>query len=57
LAFEDGSVQKLEAGDSAFIPGGYIHNETDASNDFDVLEISIPAKLETVAVDAPAGLE
>ncbi len=56
LAFEDGRTIRFEAGDSAMIPGGLRHNELKASDDFEVLEISVPAKMETVACDPPPGL-
>jgi quercetin dioxygenase-like cupin family protein len=56
VAFEDGSQHRLGAGGSMFIPGGYRHNEIASSADFDLLEMSIPAQLETVPCDPPDGL-
>ncbi|WCT74528.1 cupin domain-containing protein [Sphingomonas naphthae] len=53
MQFEDGSVLRLERGDSALIPGGYKHNELDISEDFDVLEVTVPAVIETRPCDIP----
>lgn len=50
---EDGSTLRLDAGDTGFIPGGYKHAEIDISEDFDVLEVSVPADLGTVPCDPP----
>lgn len=50
---EDGSTLRLEAGDTGFIPGGYKHAEIDISEDFDTLEVSVPADLGTVPCDPP----
>ena len=55
LAFEDGSKCRLEAGDSCFIPGGVKHNEIGASDDLEILEVSLPGEIGTVPVDPPAG--
>ena len=55
LEFEDGSNCRLEAGDSVFIPGGMRHQETRTSDDLEILEVSVPADMGTVAVDAPAA--
>jgi len=55
LAFADGTV-RLEPGDSIYIPGGVAHNETAPSDTFDLLEISIPAKMDTEPCDPPAGM-
>ena len=55
LAFADGTVH-LEPGDSIYIPGGVPHNETGTSDTFDLIEISIPAKMETEPCDPPAGM-
>jgi mannose-6-phosphate isomerase-like protein (cupin superfamily) len=54
LEFEDGTNCRLEAGDSVFIPGGMLHQETRTSDDLEILEISVPAEMGTVAVDPPA---
>ncbi|MDE0780912.1 MAG: cupin domain-containing protein [Alphaproteobacteria bacterium] len=55
LAFADGTV-RLESGDSIYIPGGVAHNETETSDTFDLIEISIPAKMDTEPCDPPAGM-
>jgi len=55
LAFEDGSKCRLEAGDSCFIPGGVKHNEIGTSDDLEILEVSLPGEIGTVAVDPPPG--
>ncbi len=54
LEFEDGTV-RVEAGDSIYIPGGTPHNETATSDDFDLVEVSIPADMGTEPCDPPAG--
>lgn len=56
LAFPDGRVERLSAGGTMAIPSGMVHNELDASPDFEALEVTAPAEMETVATDAPAGL-
>ncbi len=45
LEFESGEMLRCEAGDSVYIPGGLKHNELRTSDDFEILEISTPAKL------------
>src|SRR5438105_12191266 len=54
LEFEDGSSCRPEAGDSVFIPGGMLHQENRTSDDLEILEVSVPADMGTVAVDPPA---
>jgi mannose-6-phosphate isomerase-like protein (cupin superfamily) len=54
LEFEDGTNCRLEAGDSVFIPGGMLHQENCTSDDLEILEVSVPADMGTVAVDPPA---
>ncbi len=54
LEFADRSV-RLEAGDSVFIPGNTPHNETGASENFELLEVSVPAEMGTKPCDPPAG--
>jgi len=54
LAFEDGRIERLGEGSAMSIPGGMIHNETSASEDFEALEIASPADMGTVAVAAPS---
>lgn len=56
LAFEDGRVIRIEEGGCMNIPPGMIHNEVATSDGMDVLEISMPAKITTVNVPAPAGM-
>ncbi len=54
LEFEDGKV-RIEAGDSIYIPGGTPHNETATSDNFDLVEVSVPADMGTKPCDPPAG--
>ena len=53
LQLEDGNTLVLQRGDSVLIPGGYKHAETDISDDFDFLEISIPADMGTIPCPVP----
>lgn len=53
LVFEDGRQIRVGAGESLLIPGGLKHNELAISEDFELLEVSIPAKMGTVACDPP----
>ena len=53
LEFEGDDKVRLEAGDSIFIPGGLAHNETRTSDTFELLEVSVPAEMSTVACDKP----
>jgi len=55
LEFEDGQKLRIQAGESLYIPGGLRHNETGASRDLELLEISVPADMGTVACDPPEG--
>jgi quercetin dioxygenase-like cupin family protein len=55
LLFEGGRVIRVSAGESLHIPGGLKHNEIAISEDFEFLEISVPAKMGTVACDPPAN--
>jgi len=55
LEFEDGTVCRLEPGDSVFIPGGLRHNEIATSDDLEILEVSVPADMGTVPVDPPSA--
>jgi quercetin dioxygenase-like cupin family protein len=55
LEFEDGTQCRLEPGDSLFIPGGLRHNETRTSDALELLEVSVPADMGTVACPAPEG--
>lgn len=56
LEFEDGSKIRLGAGESLSIPGGMRHNEITFSDDFECIEITVPADMKTVPCDPPAGL-
>jgi mannose-6-phosphate isomerase-like protein (cupin superfamily) len=47
LQMVDGKTVRLEKGDSMYIPGGVPHNETGTSDDFELLEISMPADMGT----------
>lgn len=47
LQMADGKTIRLETGDSMYIPGGAPHNETGTSDDFELLEISLPADMGT----------
>jgi mannose-6-phosphate isomerase-like protein (cupin superfamily) len=53
LEFETGETRRLEAGDSVMIPGGLKHQETRTSETMELLEISLPAEMGTVACDPP----
>ena len=55
LEFEDGQTIRVQAGESLYIPGGMRHNETSTSRDLQLLEISVPADMGTVACDPPEG--
>ena len=54
LAFEDGSTIRVKAGESLFIPGGMRHNEIGASENLEILEVSLPSDMGTVPCDPPA---
>jgi mannose-6-phosphate isomerase-like protein (cupin superfamily) len=54
LEFETGEKIRLAAGESLYIPGGLRHNETDISDDLEILELSIPADMGTEACEGPA---
>lgn len=43
----------LEAGDSITIPGGMVHQELASSDDMELMEVTVPAKMGTVPVDDP----
>lgn len=53
LQFEDGSTERITDGSVCFIPGGYRHNETATSDDLEFIEIFMPPKPRTVAVESP----
>lgn len=56
LQFEDGRIVRVETGESLFIPPGLKHNETAISPDLELFEMSVPAKMETVACAPPEHL-
>lgn len=53
LEFETGDSIRLSAGESLYIPGGLRHNETSTSDDLEILEVTMPAEMGTVACDKP----
>ena len=55
IALEDGRVIKLIPGTCMNIPPGFIHNEISYSPDLEMLVVTDPAEVTTVAVDAPEG--
>jgi uncharacterized protein YjlB len=54
LEFEDGRLIRVKQGDSLYIPGGLKHNEVGMSEDFEILEVSVPADMGTQRCDPPA---
>ncbi|MBO0710690.1 MAG: cupin domain-containing protein [Acetobacteraceae bacterium] len=56
LVFEDGRTIRVQAGESLFIPGGLKHNEIGMSEDFEILEVSVPADMGTKPCDPPPGM-
>ena len=55
LEFEDGRIVRFEAGDSVMIPGGERHQELEFSEGFEIVEVSVPAEMTTVACDPPSA--
>ena len=53
---EDGRRIRLQAGESLLIPGGLRHNETATSEEFELLEVSVPGEMGTVPCDRPSHL-
>jgi uncharacterized protein YjlB len=53
LELEDGTEFRMQAGDLVMLPGGVRHNELATSDDFVVLEFSIPANMGTVPCERP----
>ena len=53
LEFAGGKTVRIEAGDSAYIPGNTPHNEIATSDTFELLEISVPADMGTEPCAAP----
>jgi quercetin dioxygenase-like cupin family protein len=56
LEFEGGESIHLAASESIFIPGHLRHNELRTSDDLELLEVSMPAQMGTVACERPEGL-
>ena len=54
LEFEDGTKARVGEGDSVMIPGGMPHQETATSDAMELIEVSLPAEMGTVACDPPA---
>ena len=55
LEFEDGRKIRLQAGESLLIPGGMKHNETATSEEFELLEVTLPGEMGTVPCDKPVN--
>jgi tripartite-type tricarboxylate transporter receptor subunit TctC len=55
LEFEDGSKIRVSAGESLLIPGGFKHNETAMSDDFELLDVSVPADMGTAIAQVKGG--
>tara|TARA_Y100001934_G_scaffold226017_1_gene271013 strand:- start:58 stop:462 length:405 start_codon:yes stop_codon:yes gene_type:complete len=53
LEFAGGRKERIVAGDSIFIPGDTPHNETATSDEFQILEVSIPADMGTEPCGKP----
>ena len=47
LEFAGNRKERIVAGDSIFIPGDTPHNETATSEEFQILEVSLPADMGT----------
>ena len=54
LQFADDETIRISEGDSVYIPGGMPHNEIRTSDDFELLEFSVPAVMGTEPCDPPA---
>jgi len=57
LQFVDGETVRLEKGDSVYIPGYMPHNEIRTSNEFELLEFSVPAEMGTEVCEPPASFK
>ena len=55
LAFEDGSVVRIEPGSCINIPSGYGHSEIGYSEDMEVLVFTQPAVIGTTEIPVPEG--
>ncbi|MFP5460900.1 MAG: cupin domain-containing protein [Gammaproteobacteria bacterium] len=56
LEFEDGRKVRLQAGESLLIPGGMKHNELATSEEFELLEVTLPGDMGTVPCEKPVHL-
>lgn len=54
LQFADGETIRVGEGDSVYIPGHTPHNEIRTSDDFELIEFSVPADMGTEPCDPPA---
>ena len=54
LEFAGDRVERVEAGDSVYIPGNTPHNEIATSNSFELVEISVPADMGTEPCNPPS---
>ena len=54
LEFAGNRVERLEAGDSVYIPGNTPHNEIATSDSFELVEISVPADMDTKPCAPPS---
>jgi len=57
LEFEDGRTLRVEEGDSLFIPGYMRHNEIRTASELEILEVSSPGIMGTMACDPPPGFK
>ena len=55
LEFEDGRKIRLGEGESMLIPGGMKHNETATSDEFELLEVTVPGNMGTVPCEKPVS--
>jgi mannose-6-phosphate isomerase-like protein (cupin superfamily) len=55
LEFEDFRTIRVEQGDSLYIPGHLRHNEIRTADELEILEVSTPGELGTVACEPPPG--
>jgi mannose-6-phosphate isomerase-like protein (cupin superfamily) len=55
LEFADGRIERVETGDSVYIPGNTPHNEIATSDTFELMEISVPADMGTEPCDLPTS--
>jgi len=55
LEFTGGRIERVGAGDSVYIPGNTPHNEIATSDNFELVEISVPADMGTEPCDQPTS--